>query len=512
MMLSELWSAVAGDASRPPEVATGVPAGLLAARHDVMALALSSVAAALGAAAELAEARGAPRPALALDPAHVAAAFTSERHVLIDGRPGGAGFAPLSRFARTADGWIRLHANYPHHRRALLDALGVDEAGAPARIAEFAGEELEQAVVAAGGAAAAVRSPEQWARHPQGRAVAELPLVQRLAGPGAPPSARVAAGLGRPAARVVAAGAAPGGARLGAADVPPGAGVAARPAAGVRVLDLTRVIAGPVATRFLAALGADVLRLDPPHLRELPLGLADTGAGKRLAEVDFRRPDGLELLHALLADADVLVHGYRPGALAAFGLGQPELAERHPHLVTVGLSAWGASGPWGERRGFDSLVQAACGIAVVEGEPDGTPGALPAQALDHATGYLSAAVALRGLSERVAGRPPWSAGLALAATAAALMRLEPEEVVGADAARVGADGARVGADGARVGGDAARVGGDGPRAGEAVPPERFRVELRGDGGSLAVIAPPGTLDGQPLRWARPLQRTAPVWL
>ncbi len=164
----------------------------------------------------------------------------------------------------------------------------------------------------------------------------------------------------------------------------------------VRVLDLTRVIAGPVATRTLALAGADVLRVDPPHLPELPAQQVDTGLGKRTTILDAADPR----LRELADSADVVVTGYRPGALDRFGLAPEDLLARRPELVVVRLDAWGWTGPWAGRRGFDSIVQAACGIAVACAREDGRPGALPAQALDHATGYLAAASALLGLAER----------------------------------------------------------------------------------------------------------------
>ena len=182
------------------------------------------------------------------------------------------------------------------------------------------------------------------------------------------------------------------------------------------MLDLTRVIAGPVATRFLAALGADVLRLDPPHRPELPQQTYDGLLGKRSALLDLGTRDGAARLHELLAGADVLVHGYRPHALDRFGLTPAALAERHPGLVVVSLSAWGRTGPWGGRRGFDSIVQAASGIAVAE-SPDGErPGALPCQLLDHGTGYLCAATVLRALARQASGGGTLFRELSLART------------------------------------------------------------------------------------------------
>src|SRR6202000_873166 len=117
-------------------------------------------------------------------------------------------------------------------------------------------------------------------------------------------------------------------------------------------------IAGPVATRYLAALGADVLRLDPPQRLELPRQTYDQLLGKRSALVDFTPPAGSARLHELLSGADVLVHGYRPHALDRFGLDPQTLAERHPGLAVVSLSAWGRRGPWGGRRGFGKIGHA----------------------------------------------------------------------------------------------------------------------------------------------------------
>jgi crotonobetainyl-CoA:carnitine CoA-transferase CaiB-like acyl-CoA transferase len=234
--------------------------------------------------------------------------------------------------------------------------------------------------------------------------------------------------------------------------------------AGLRVLDLTRVIAGPVAGRTLASHGADVLRLDGPRLPEDPAGLLETGPGKRHAVVDLASRSGRATAEELLAGADVVVQGYRPGALDAFGLDPAGLAERHPHLAVVRLRAWGEGGPWAGRRGFDSLVQAASGIADALATGDG-PGVLPAQALDHGTGHLAAA-ALRALSRRRAEGGVWSAELSLAQTAHALLAAgpAPPEPPGDD------------------------------------DPARYLVELPSPGGPVTLVAPPGS----------PVWRTGPV--
>jgi crotonobetainyl-CoA:carnitine CoA-transferase CaiB-like acyl-CoA transferase len=336
-------------------------------------------------AAQLAAARrvtGDPSP-VRLDAGHVGVAVRSERYARLQGRPVGMGFAPLSRFWRTADGWLRLHGNYAHHRAAAASVLGSDDVAAVATAAaRWRAEELESAVVAAGGAAAAVRTPEAWAGSPQGRAVAGLPLLAL---------SRVAESAPRRSA------------------LP-----------GLRVLDLTRVIAGPVATRVLASHGADVLRVDGPRLPDLREGLLDTGAGKRHVVLDLAAARDRATVEELLAAADVVVQGYRPGALEAFGMDPAALAERHPHLVVVRLSAWGLRGPWAQRRGFDSLVQAATGIATVCGTAQ-EPGALPVQALDHATGYLAAATVLAALVRQREEGGGWYGELSLAQTASWLL-------------------------------------------------------------------------------------------
>jgi hypothetical protein len=349
--------------------------------YDVLGFATGAVREALEAAADLAVARGLARPEIALNGDEVVAAFESERRLRAPGLEGVSGFAELSRFMPAADGWIRTHANYAHHRAALLRALGEADPLGAAR--DRAAADLEDAIFAQGGCAAAVRTAQEW------QAVAREPV--RAVDAPAPALPAMAAGL---------------------------------PASGLRVLDLTRVIAGPVGTRYLGALGADVLRIDPPANPELPLQIADGVVGKRLVERDLRTdPLRAEELHAF----DVVVHGYRPGALARFGLSGDELAERHPHLTVVQLSAWGTRGPWGTRRGFDSLVQAATGIADALRAADGTPGALPVQALDHATGYRIAAAALRGLARRARGEGAEHAELALAQTAADLMSTRSDD-------------------------------------------------------------------------------------
>ncbi|MGI5347817.1 CoA transferase [Streptomyces sp. CA-250714] len=392
---AQAWTALGGDPALLARVSREHRPGLLPSALPVLELASATVTVCSLAAAEFScvRARSALLPPVRVDDGAVATAFHSGRLVRIDGRAP-VTFAPLSRFWRTADGWVRTHANYPHHRARLLSALGMpdhgpaeDEAAAGRVATELAGRQaldVEETVYAEGGLAVAVRTPEEWAAHPQRAAVAPTPLVALSRLDGAPTLPL---------------------------DGPPGPGGLR----GLRVLDLTRVLAGPVATRTLALLGADVLRIDAPERPEFLDTHADSDLGKRSTLLDLSSRAGQATFEELLASAHVVVTGYRPGALDRFGLAPESLMDRRPGLVVGQLSAWGGGGPWQRRRGFDSLVQAATGIACLEAagkagaagkvtsSPALAPGALPAQALDHGSGYLLAAGLLRALTEQRTG-------------------------------------------------------------------------------------------------------------
>ncbi|WP_310738395.1 CoA transferase [Microbispora sp. H10949] len=344
---------------------------------------------------------GSGDPEVAIDVRHAAVAFQSERHFRTDGKAM-AVWAALSGDYPASDGWVRLHCNFDHHRDAALRALGLAPgSGKEAVERACAGRtavEVEEAVVREGGCAAAMRSRAEWLAHPQARALAGLPLVglSRLPAPGCPED---------------------GGGSRGRGEVGEhGAGGWARPLGGVRVLDLTRVIAGPVAARTLAAYGADVLRVGAAHLPEVPGLVVETAFGKRSCHVDLRSETGRERLRELVRGADVVIQAYRPGTLRARGFGPDDLAALRPGVVCVDVSAYGSRGPWASRRGFDSLVQMASGIAHENG--DGLrPAPLPAQALDHATGYLAAFGAVAALIRRTAEGGSWHVEVSLARTA-----------------------------------------------------------------------------------------------
>ncbi|HEX9041524.1 MAG TPA: CoA transferase [Trebonia sp.] len=432
----EAWAALGGRSAELERVQlAGDPTGLLPSRLKVHELMSAAIGSALLAVAVLDAARNDTRLApVSLPAEHVAVAARSERYARRTGSDAGAGMAPLSRFWKATDGWVRLHANYPWHLRRALDVLGCeDDPGQVGQaIAQRTIADLEDSFAAAGALAFAVRSLDEWTKHPQGQAVASQPLLCTELGPG--PRRKLSPG---------------------------------RALDRIRVLDLTRVIAGPVATRTLAAWGADVLRLDAPQLPEIPAQAIDTLQGKRSALLDLSSPHGRQQLDGLLAEADLLVQGYRPGALARFGLDTRALADRWPHLSVVTLSAWGSSGPWSHRRGFDSLVQCPTGIAAIEGSPSG-PGAMPAQALDHATGYLAAAAGIMALAASQADGRPRYQRLSLARTAKWFT-------------------------------DAGRAQPSHPREPEAGP---LLAEVPGPGFTVRVVRPPGQVGDLSPAWTR----------
>ncbi len=388
----DVWTAIGGDASALERLDLGpwgVLAGALPSSFPVEDFALAAFAT-LGLAASEWSGGGAVR----VDPAGVADAVRSEAALRVDGAPPGPVWDPLSRVYRVADGWVRLHGNYAQHRAAIDRVFGTVEPEVIAEaIAAQAGEGVEAAVHRAGGAAAAARTLEAWRSHPHGRTVLDLPLV---------------------------------GTMVRDDRVPDDWSAAPRP---LRVLEVTRVIAGPTAGRALAWFGADVLRIEAPDHEELEVIIVDFGAGKRSTRLDLRAPEGRYAFLELLAGADVFLHGLRPGALERIGLGAEERATIRPGLVDVSLSAYGTTGGWAGRRGFDSLVQLSAGLGVAEAAAAGAepgpgglpePRALPCQILDHGTGLLLAAATFRALAARSADGRGRSVVGSLARTAAFL--------------------------------------------------------------------------------------------
>ena len=341
-----------------------------------------------------------------------------------------------------ADGFVQLHTNYPHHRDAVLRACSVpdDRAAVESALRTWRAVDVEDAVLAEGGVAYAYRSPEAWAATEQARVIADLPLFDIV--------------------------------RLGEGPVgsPTSAAVQRRPLAGVRVLDLTHVIAGPIATRTLAAYGASVVRVLAPHLPTLRLLDIDTGFGKTWRGLDLRADDQRADFFRLVRDADVVVQGFRPGAFDRLGLGPQDLAAVNPSVVVVTLSAWSHAGPWAGRRGYDSLVQTATGIAseMATAHRSTVPLHLPAASLDHATGYLMAAGASLALARQRREGGAWHVRCSLAQTARWIAS-QP------------------------------RVAVEGPTPQATDVADLLRSDVT-DYGTVRHLGPVGTIDGADLRW------------
>jgi hypothetical protein len=464
---AELLRSLAAGVGVPGEGLVVIGTPLLESFYPVSDLATASVGVAGLAAAELIEALGMPRPTVTVDRGLADAWFGLAL------RPVGwelsSPWDPIAGDYRArgdgVEGWIRLHTNAPHHRAAALRVLGLgtgtaaveragdERAGVADAVERWTAGELESAIVAEGGCAAELRTPAAWAAHPQGAAVAAEPLVGSTRTERADRDA--ASSTWRPTPD--------------------------RPLAGLRVLDLTRVLAGPAATRLLAGLGAEVLRIDPPDWDE-PAVVPEMTLGKRAARLDAREPEGRERLLELLAGADVLVSGYRADALERLGLGEEVRRGIRPGRIDVSLDAYGHTGPWANRRGFDSLVQMSSGIAAA-GLIAGTsekPTPLPVQALDHATGYLTAAAVLAGLTGRTREGLGIRSRLSLARTAVELAAARGLEV------------------------DAA-----------APAPAYPRIPVATPWGAAGLLPAPLSIGGAPLGWSlppRPLGSDEAQWL
>ena len=347
----------------------------------------ASIAASGLAAALVGTIRGLPEQTVSVDMRHAVTEFHSERWLLVDGKEQGDRWDKIAGTYQCGDArWVRLHTNFPHHREGVLRLLGCeyDRDAVAAALRDWEAIRFEDAAAEAGLCVTAMRSFAEWDAHPQGVAVRAEPVIALEHIGDAP-----AEGLGK----------------------------ATRPLAGLRVVDMTRVIAGPVCGRTMAAHGADVLLVTAPHLHNP--GLRDTSRGKRAAQLDLRDAGDVERLRGVLRGADVFLQGYRPGSLAARGFGPEAVAALRPGIVCVSLAAFGHTGPWRGRRGFDSLNQTAIGLNDAEATAFGTPGRpkpLPVQALDHASGYFLMLGAMAGLYRRATVGGSWHVRVSLART------------------------------------------------------------------------------------------------
>lgn len=387
-VLAALWCEAGLDAAAPQRLQLTGEEPVLRSSFALATAAQAAIAAATLAASEIGRVRNGLLQRVAVD--KLAAAVECSGRFSIDGRVPDPWDA-LSGLYRCGDGWLRIHANFAHHRDGALRLLGLaasaQRAEVEAAVAVRSAFELEEAAAQAGLVMAALRSFKQWDAQEQAQALARAPLIEWQRIGDAPPS------------------------------MWPALPQASRPLAGLRVLDLTRILAGPVCGRTLAAYGADVMLVNSPHLPNIE-SIIDTSRGKLSCHVDLRDAAGRQALRSMLESSAVFVQGYRPGALQDLGFGAEAAARMRPGIVYVSLSAYGYAGPWAARRGFDSLVQTASGFndAEMRAAGDTKPRALPVQMLDYATGFLMAFAAQAALLRQAREGGSWHVRLSLART------------------------------------------------------------------------------------------------
>jgi CoA-transferase family III len=325
------------------------------------------------------------------------------QRVVVDARHAAASLLRITRIVPARDGrYVQLHGSF-HDGPAILAELGLGESASPgeidAAVAARDAFELEAAFIARRVCGGVVRSKEEWAAHPQGRAISDLPAVTVTQIGEAPPAA-----------------------------LPDGA----RPLSGVRVLDLTRVLAGPTCAKTLAEHGADVLHVSAPHLEGGGPFELETGIGKRQAALDLNDPGQAAALRDLIAGADVFSQGYRLGTLARRGFSPAQVAQARPGIVYVSENCYGHVGPWAGRPGWEQLGQAATGMSFREGQAaDGVPRLAPAAVNDYSTGYLAAYGAMTALARRATEGGSWHVQVSLCQTCTWYQRLGDDNDAGA---------------------------------------------------------------------------------
>lgn len=387
-ILRDVWTSAGGETSALDALTLTGAEPQLPSSFRVAAAAQISVAATGLAAAEIWKMRSGQVQDVTVDMRHAVVECRSERYLRVDGKPPPPAWDAIAGIYRTRDEkFVRLHTNFPHHRDAVCRVLSCkpERDDVQAALLQWDGEAFETAAYAAGGVVALMRSHDEWSATPHAKALAGVPLISITK-------------IGEAAPKPWPAG--------------------DRPLAGIRVLDLSRVIAGPVAGRTLAVHGADVLLISGPDLPAIPWLTIDTGRGKLTSFVDLKREQGRGVLRNLLADADIFSQGYRPRAIAGLGFSPDDAARISPGIIYVTLSAYGHAGPWAERRGFDSLVQTATGFNHAEGQAAGVDGPkeLPAQMLDHATGYFMAFGAMMAKARQAREGGSWHVQVSLART------------------------------------------------------------------------------------------------
>ena len=387
-ILADLWTLAGGEPAALEAVTLTGEEPQLPSSFRVAAAAQTSIAAAALAAAEIWKLRSGQDQEIAVDMRHAVVECRSERYLRLDGNPPPPAWDAIAGVYKTrGQRFVRLHTNFPHHRDAVCRVLNckAERDDVQAALMRWDAEAFETAAYQAGGVVAMMRSYDEWSVTPQAKALAALPVI-------------TIEKIGEAAPKRWASG--------------------KRPLAGLRVLDLSRVIAGPVAGRTLAAHGADVLLISGADLPAIPWLTVDTGRGKLTTFIDLKRDEGRNQLKELLAEADIFSQGYRPQALADLGFSAEDAARINPGIIFVSLSAYGHVGPWASRRGFDSLVQTTTGFNHAEGVAAGVDGPkeLPAQILDHATGYLMAFGAMMAKARQSREGGSWHVRVSLAQT------------------------------------------------------------------------------------------------
>lgn len=420
---------------------------VLPTRFRVGEVAAAAIGAHALAAAALWRARGGAPQRIEVDVRAAAASLLSFLLLRGPGLPAPRATPPTVGFHRARDGWLHLHGGFPALHEGTLSLLGcADDADAIARaVAGWDAQALEDALAERGLCGARLRDAAAWRAHPQGRALTAVPLVELRRVDDAPPTPL-------PGPRAGEAG--------------------ARPLAGVRVLDLTRVLAGPTCARSLAEHGAEVLHVRSPKLPSIEPFVIDTNPGKRSCFLDLDQADDAATLRALVADADVFSQGYRGGALVRRGLDAASLAALRPGIVVVSIDCYGHEGPWAERPGWEQLAQTATGMAHEHAGAE-TPAVVPAAVNDYITGHLAAAGAQHALARRAREGGSWHVRVSLARTAMWVLSLPrtPE-----DATPAGLDPA-------------------------ALAP--WRIESDGAWGQYSRLGPIARMSATPPHWALP---------
>jgi crotonobetainyl-CoA:carnitine CoA-transferase CaiB-like acyl-CoA transferase len=387
-ILADLWTLPGGHLAALDAVTLTGEEPQLPSSFRIAAAAQASIAATGLAAAQIWKLRSGQSQDVAVDMRHAVVECRSERYLRVDDKPPPPAWDAIAGIYKTRDQrFVRLHTNFRHHRDAVCKVLNCkpERDDVQAALMQWDGEAFETAAYAGGGVVALMRSHDEWSDLPHAKALGALPVVRIEK-------------IGEAAPKPWPAG--------------------DRPLSGLRVLDLSRVIAGPVAGRTLAVHGADVLLVSGPDLPAIPWLTIDTGRGKLTSFVELKSEQGRDRLCDLLANADIFSQGYRPRALASLGFSPQDAARISPGIISVSLSAYGDAGPWAERRGFDSLVQTATGFNHAEGQAAGVggPKELPAQMLDHATGYLMAFGALMAKARQSREGGSWHVRVSLAQT------------------------------------------------------------------------------------------------